>query len=159
MIQEAPEDLSLKNTYKASYWLIGSLLLPLSWSLVPDSIMWPIPFFDNSTFEFSLNPVEYRTYHLNDILPHYQFIFIGCLYTYCRGLIKNMYLPVKVRLFGKVFRRTFDIWTFYLVFLAMQGIDLFIAFLQIPYYRSVMILITIGFNWYYLYYSSKQVES
>lgn len=113
--------------------MVVTLLLPYSWTLIPESFIWYFPFFDNSTYKFAFSPIEYRSYEFRDIIPFYQFAFIGCVYTYCRGLTPQMH----VRFLGK----QIDIWFLYLLYLGLQGIDLFIAFLKFPHYRMLMTVI------------------
>ena len=127
------EDIAETHSLKVGIILIATILLPYSWTLIPESFIWGFPFFDNSIYKFSFSPVEYRTYAFRDIIPFYQFAFIGCVYTYCRGLVPQMHV--------QFLNKTIDIWFLYLLYLGLQGIDLFIAFLQFPHYRMLMTLI------------------
>jgi len=127
------EDIQELPSHKVGIVLILTLLLPYTWTLIPDTFIWYFPFFDESTDGFALHPIEYRTYPFNAIIPFYQFGFMTVVYTYCRGISQHMHV--------QIFRRSIDIWFLYLLYTALQLIDLFIAFLQFPYYRRIMTVI------------------
>jgi len=104
-----------------------SLFLPLCWNLIPIEILWSFPLFDESCDCFSWNPLEHRTYPIQTIAPYY-FSFVLCpLFIYTRGLAPEM----KV---GKI-----NLWTMHFIYTSIQALDLFIAVLQIPYYRTFFV--------------------
>jgi len=137
-VQEAAETPS----HKVGIALILTLILPFSWNLFPASIKWGFPFFDNTTYSFAWQPIELRIYELRDIIPFYMFGLVGLVHGVCRGFVKDMH----VYFFGK----TIDIWFLYFLYSGMQLVDLWLAFLQIPYYRMGMTIIIILFHTLFL---------
>lgn len=127
------------KSLKGSILLMLSLFLPLCWNFIPADVIWSFPFFDASTKEFSLDPAEYRSYPLRDILPFYFMSFQIPIYIYC-----NRILPSKMELYG------FNIWNLYFLYFSIQAIDLMMCFSQLPYYRTAFIIAGCFLQFYWI---------
>ena len=116
-----------------SILLMLSLFLPLTWNFFPSDWMWSFPFLDNTTYSFSLSPIEYRTYQLRDILPLYFPFFLVPVYIASKSLIPEMVVSI-----GKI---KIDLWMLHIAYVSLQAIDLFLSFSQSPYFRTVFIVV------------------
>jgi len=123
---------------RATILMMVALLLPLLWNMIPISIIWAFPFFDAKCQCFSWSPVEYRSYPIQTIAPLYFSFGVVPIYIYCRGLVQEM----------KVWN--IDLWVFHLAFYAIQAFDIFLAFSQIPYYRTFFVFVGITLHIKYL---------
>jgi len=95
--------------------------------------MWSFPYLDNTTYSFSLSPIEYRTYQLRDILPLYFPFFLVPIYIACKGLIPEMVVSI-----GKI---KINLWAVHITYVSLQAIDLFLSFSQTPYFRTGFIVV------------------
>lgn len=109
--------------------LMLCLFFPYAWYFIPYDLVWTFLFFDASTQEFSLNPVETRSYPIQTIAPFY-FSFVAIpIYIYARGLI-----PVMT-VWG------INVWAFHFGYTSILAADLFLSFSHTPYIRTVAIVL------------------
>lgn len=112
--------------------LMLSLFLPLCWNFIPD-IDWTFFFYDASCKCFSLSPTKTASRSIQALAPFYFNFLLVPIYIYCRGLIPIM--DVRIRRFR------INLWHLHIFYLTIQAVDLFISYLQIPYYRTFFIMV------------------
>jgi len=140
-----------KEEIKASSLLILSLFIPLTWHFIPADIELPYLFFNETCNCFSLFPEEYKTFNLRDSAPFYCPFIIMSIFAYCSKHIGNMYAVIcGIRI---------SILKIHVLFLALQGLDLMLSFLQAKYYRTFFIVIGISCQLIYLFQDESRTNS
>lgn len=117
--------------------MMASLFLPLLHNFIPEDLIWAFPFFDAQCECFSWNPSEFRKYPIKAIVPFYFAFGVAPIYIYCRGLVPEM------KAIG------INLWGFHFIYYTIQAFDIFMAFGQIQYYRTVFIFLgmALHFKW------------
>ena len=115
-----------------SMLLMLSLFCPLLWNFIPD-IDWTFIFYDVSCKCFSWNPIKYTHRTIQDLAPFYFNFILMPVYILSKGLIPEMVVSI-----GKI---KINLWNYHIMYVSLQAIDLFLSYLQFPYYRTAFIVV------------------